>query len=323
MSITHEMTSPPVRSAVPKHAGLRKKGQQLSTLPFDPNDLTRRLLPVLAEQRRHEAIDEKKRREQEAIKFKVADTERRRAQRAEKARSRKGPGASKKNETPQSTAPSKDLKKRRSLALIWRRSSHAPIESEPIPTYHHVPKQAAEQFKRNATPHKIQENEVPKLSLTAVRYHMLGDKALISDDPRLAPSERTKALKNAQSARELTLGRNQFQWSNKLGRSSTGDLGERRQSLRLDLQDIDESDDPSIPSPTIVSGKNRTDWTQGDELKKTKSRKSHLLGRVDSIWTLRVKSGAASRPDEKDATLSSGTETPKTPKSSFFWRLKR
>ena len=184
---------------------------------LDPNDLTRRLYVVLAEQKAH--------------------AERRRRARGEPSNSKDSVGTAlsgRGRETRQKTAepPADLITELRRTESTKHKPSH-PATSGPAPdsqseAYHHVPQEAAKQFTRTTTVENMRDsNLVHKLSKHALKFHLEGPKALRTgggntnantntkdngpSEPALAPAELTRALQQTQSQRDKLLDRNQFQ----------------------------------------------------------------------------------------------------------------
>jgi hypothetical protein len=177
---------------------------------LDPNDLTRRLYVVLAEQKAH--------------------AERRRRARGEPSNSKDSVGtapSARGRETRQKAAkpPADLITELRRTESTKHTPSHTaaagPAPDSQSEAYHHVPQEAARQFTRTTTVENMRDsNLVHKLSKHALKFHLEGPKALRPSNndanngpskPALAPAELTRALQQTQSQRDKLLDRNQFQ----------------------------------------------------------------------------------------------------------------
>ncbi|EAQ86606.1 hypothetical protein CHGG_07859 [Chaetomium globosum CBS 148.51] len=188
--------------------GPYKAASKVPAGQLDPNDLTRRLYIVLAEQKAH--------------------AERRRRARGDPSHSKDSMGttlSAQSRETRQRAAePPADL-----VTELRRTEStkHKPAPDSHPEAYHHVPQEAAKQFTRTTTVENMRDSSlVHKLSKHALKFHLEGPKALrpvgsnnnnnnnhssTSNPAILAPAELTRALQQNQSQRDKLLDRNQFQ----------------------------------------------------------------------------------------------------------------
>ncbi|KAH6640823.1 hypothetical protein F5144DRAFT_590223 [Chaetomium tenue] len=206
--------------------GPYKAASKVPAGQLDPNDLTRRLYVVLAEQKAH--------------------AERRRRARGEPSNSKDSVGtalSARSRETRQRAAepPADLITELRRTESTKHKPSH-PATTKPAPdshpeAYHHVPQEAAKQFTRTTTVENMRDSSlVHKLSKHALKFHLEGPKALrpsgnnnnthhnhssTSDPTILAPAELTRALQQNQSQRDKLLDRNQFQRTHILEEATT------------------------------------------------------------------------------------------------------
>ncbi|KAK3297616.1 uncharacterized protein B0H64DRAFT_473702 [Chaetomium fimeti] len=175
---------------------------------FDPNELTRRLYVVLAEQKVH--------------------AERRRRARGETSNQKDGHGqvsSSRSKEARQKAAepPADLITELRRTESTKHKPSH-PATAGPGPdsqseAYRHVPQEAAKQFTRTTTVENMRDTSlIHKLSKHALKFHLEGPKSVRpgggsngAPEPALAPGELTRALQQTQTQRNQLLDRNQFQ----------------------------------------------------------------------------------------------------------------
>ncbi|KAK3387136.1 hypothetical protein B0H63DRAFT_150486 [Podospora didyma] len=214
---------------------------------FDPDELSRRLCMVLADQKAHA---ERKRR----------------ARAAAEAGSSKGAKENNSNNnhrhhphTSESSSKShKPAEASTDLISELRRSRSAKHSShhnnnnnstdatgtatgdggEPT-EYHHVPNQAAKQFARTTTVDVMRENNVlHHLSGRALKFHIEGGRTVrpvttgaatttTTTEPMVAPAELSRVLRYNQHQRDKALDRNQFQRTRKLEEAAQMDA-ERR-----------------------------------------------------------------------------------------------
>jgi hypothetical protein len=199
-----------------------KAPAKLAEGQFDPDDLTRRLYVVLAEQKAH--------------------AERRQRTRAELSSRKDGLGLSSSIRHRNGLRLSRETREKPAgppadLVTALRRSgsakhnpSHtaatqmAPEDAAaPSEPYHHVPQEAAKQFTRTTTVENRRNSDlVHKLSKQALKFHTEGIRAVHpgagasasnggASETALSPAELTRALQQSQSHRERLLERNQFQ----------------------------------------------------------------------------------------------------------------
>ncbi|KAM0254747.1 hypothetical protein ACHAQJ_006463 [Trichoderma viride] len=227
------------RLQVPKPQPQRPKA-------FDPEDLTRRLHVVLAEQK---TLAEKKKRARAAVEAE------RQANAAAVARNAHVLHPGRHGIPLGPTAPSTYIQKKqvtasKSHAKIAPRdsiehpakteklqkagmknsttsSSNRNSEDTPPSNYRHVPQVAASQFARTTTTETVTEKHLlHKLSRQAMKFHMQGPNASAGmATANLAPSEQNKAIRRVQSMRERQYERNQFQHTHTL--ATTAEMDEK------------------------------------------------------------------------------------------------
>ncbi|KAH6608002.1 hypothetical protein Trco_004315 [Trichoderma cornu-damae] len=254
-----------------RHHGQKPKPQPQRPTPFDPDDLTRRLHVVLAEQK---ANAERKKRARAAVEAQ------RQANAAAVARNASVLHPGQRGIPLGPTAPSTYIQKKEitaSKSLVGdasRRSSEFPAKADkthkagmknsttsssdrnsgdtPPSSYRHVPQVAASQFARTTTAETVLEKHLMhKLSRQAMKFHMQGPNAAAAGlAPDLAPSEQNKALRRVQSMRERQYERNQFQHSHTL--AATAEVDEKLASAAphtfqeyLRSKGLDLVDEPS------------------------------------------------------------------------------
>ncbi|GFP58283.1 hypothetical protein TASIC1_0010009400 [Trichoderma asperellum] len=235
----------PYRGPVKGSSRNQASKQSRQSKALDPEDLTRRLQIVLAEQK---AVAEKKKRARAAVEAE------RQANAAAAARNASVLHPGQHGIPLGPTAPSTYIQKKQITAskshgkLISRDSSeHAPkterlqvagmknstsssnrnSEDAAPSNYRHVPQVAASQFARTTTTETVTEKHLlHKLSRKAMKFHMEGPNAMASMAASdLTPSEQNKALRRVQSMREKQYERNQFQHSHTL--ATTAEIDEK------------------------------------------------------------------------------------------------
>ncbi|KAK1772396.1 hypothetical protein QBC33DRAFT_575004 [Phialemonium atrogriseum] len=229
MSYTREqaVAKPPARPVKPKirPTAMTPQGH------FDPDELSRRLYLVMADQRAHS--ERKRRARAEAAKSKEAEAE------AEASTSASAPPRD--GETAPAAGQSKDpsaaphrsrsadistdliseLRKQKSTHSNTQRKPSKLAMAPPASTtssepsqYHHVPREAAKQFARTTTVGGMRESGlIHKLSETALKFHLGGlhSNRNVEGDASLGPFQLTRSLQRGQSQRERIYDRNQFQ----------------------------------------------------------------------------------------------------------------
>ncbi|KAJ4306945.1 hypothetical protein N0V88_000318 [Collariella sp. IMI 366227] len=185
--------------------------------PFDPDDLTRRLYVVLAEQKAQ--AERKQRARQERV-------QRKDGQRVSSTnRPRDGaPRPAREERKPKPAAPPADLitELRRSGSSKRNKPSRpapdAAADEPPQPPttqHHYIPREAAKQFTRTTTVENMRGSNsdlVHTLSKRALKYHTDGPRHTTTHQNTItSPSELSRALQQSQAHREKVLDRNQFQ----------------------------------------------------------------------------------------------------------------
>ncbi|PON20936.1 hypothetical protein TGAM01_v210221 [Trichoderma gamsii] len=236
----------PYRGPVKGSSRNQASKQSRQSKALDPEDLTRRLQVVLAEQK---AVAERKKRARAAVEAE------RQANAAAAARNASVLHPGQHGIPVGPTAPSTFIQKKQITAskshgkLISRESSeHAPkaeklqkagrknstssssdrnSEDAAPSNYRHVPQFAASQFARTTTVETVTEKHLlHKLSKQAMKFHMEGPNAMASMAASdLTPSEQNKALRRVQSMRERQYERNQFQHNHTL--ATTAEIDEK------------------------------------------------------------------------------------------------
>lgn len=192
----------------------RKAPAKVAEGQFDPDELSRRLFVVLAEQKAHADRRQRARGELSNCKDGLGPSS--------GTRHRNGPKQAR--ETRQKLAePPADLitALKRSESAKHKPSHAAPTQTAPDETgaqpeaYHHVPQEAAKQFTRTTTvEHRPNGDLVHKLSKQALKFHTEGPRTVrpgAGSETALSPAELTRALQQTQSHRDRLLERNQFQ----------------------------------------------------------------------------------------------------------------
>ncbi|KAK4154283.1 hypothetical protein C8A00DRAFT_42941 [Chaetomidium leptoderma] len=207
---------------------------------LDPNELTRRLYVVLAEQK--------------------AYAERR--QRAHRTKDGLGASSSTRHRDGLRTGRQKPAEPPADLITELRRTESARRKQAPHmaaavpasdagaiepPQYHHVPKEAAKQFTRTTTVENMRNSSdlVHKLSKRALQFHTDGPKTVRpggggggngngngSSETAITPAELSRALQQTQTQRDRLLERNQFQRSRILEEAARQDHHQEQQSPR-------------------------------------------------------------------------------------------
>lgn len=242
----------PYRGPVKGSSRNQASKQSRQSKALDPEDLTRRLQVVLAEQK---AIAERKKRARAAVEAE------RQANAAAAARNasvlhpgqhgiplgptapstfiqKKQVTASKSHGKLMSRDSSEHAPKAEKLQKVGRKdstssSSNRNSEDAAPSNYRHVPQYAASQFARTTTTETVTEKHLlHKLSRQAMKFHMQGPNAMASMAASdLTPSEQNKALRRVQSMRERQYERNQFQHNHTL--ATTAEIDEKPASSAL------------------------------------------------------------------------------------------
>lgn len=322
-------------------ATTRPKQRSQSQYPdrLDPQDLTRRLNVVLAEQK--------------------ARSERRKRAKAEAARAAESGGAA-----TVAVAPAQPETTHPDTARPHRSTDDAAHEEA------YVPQTAAAQFERTTTTKttaadsKTHQSHVHRLSRRALKFHLSGPTIPALTDPAATTADQARALKKAQQEREKVLERNQFQRDRLLEEAAEAEQERELRNRQLQLHSIEArlsgarfSEDHGETAPRLsgsdflkklesresaVDGlecaelphdvnEHRVDWTQSDERDgagpKDKSAGPRLR-KPESIWTLkgRLTRHRYGRPEKTGSRgsddVAPGFEKPKSPITEFFARLK-
>ncbi|KAI1431743.1 hypothetical protein GGR50DRAFT_42703 [Xylaria sp. CBS 124048] len=272
MAYSRELASafpPPMKMQVP--APISETGKQRrqfqrrsQSMPFDPDDLSRRLLVVLAEREAEKEKDLRRQKRADAFLH---------PRRAQAAREHHHPylegntnattakttrttwavsDATAHAERPSKPKSKPSLQERLRHRAFASSSSTALVPPAPAPApappqlghaanvavngitvYRHVPEQAAAQFSRTTTaanmPH---ETEVPSLSASALRFYSEGTSS-VHHENTTSPAKQRTFLQRARDHRERLRTRNQFQdpipdgnESRRASRSGPGGVGE-------------------------------------------------------------------------------------------------
>lgn len=326
----------------------RPKQRAQHPTPFDPEDLSRRLNVVLAEQK--------------------ARSDRRRKARTEAERSG--------NTAPPDSARNPPTAPRAEKERAARHSrDHATLDmalrkpSQPAHDEAYVPKVAAAQFELTTTTAetKAHQDQIHKLSLRAMKFHLGGAGGATSTEPTAA--DQTRALRKALNERDKILERNQFQRDRVLEEAAEAEQERELRQKQHQMNSIearlsgarfseDHSDAAAAKRLSVGEllnkqdsrdsaeghecaelqhnvSEHRVDWTQSDETKGGKIKpkpSSARLRKPESLWALKGRLGSLTKHGrEEKAALRAvdegpvATETPKSPKSpitEFFARLK-
>lgn len=211
----------------PQRAPVRVHGTVPAHLiPFDPEELTRRLYIVQAEQK---AYSERKRRakveaERQAKAAGVGDLSERKARakgstaraNAARAHTKDNPEKQKSHDhiSPTHQSASKQIQQLDETATTSTKSAAKVNDNRPSSPYHHIPQVAASQFTRTTTAGNPDDAHVHSLSKKAMKFHLDGpnaDQDLRAAESNLAPRDTVRTLRRVQSQREEQYERNQFQ----------------------------------------------------------------------------------------------------------------
>lgn len=198
-------------------------------IPFDPEELTRRLYLVQAEQKAY--ADRKRRVRVEAERqAKVATIGESQAQKkVDRTRPTSHPNSDRshhsrgnnpdvrksqdKIRTKHDSSPQQHSHSHRRTGSVASTSSgHKPNE-EAASSYHHKPQVAASQFARTTTVENADDAHIHSLSKKAMKFHLDGPNANHDLRPLydIGPRDAARNLRRAQSQREKQYERNQFQ----------------------------------------------------------------------------------------------------------------
>ncbi|POR32317.1 Uncharacterized protein TPAR_07480 [Tolypocladium paradoxum] len=224
----------------PAKATSRQKLRPSQSQPIDPNELTRRLYIVIAEQK---AQSERKKRARAEAERRArhcpsgADTGRDKVEDATpftavREKSPNLPTQQQKNNDKHDGEPQK-AKAERTASKTSTGSGHKEGEDGHPSTYRHVPQVAALQFARTTTVESPTNRLlVHKLSKKAVKFHMEAPNAnseICAAGPNASPFEQAQALRRAQSMRGRQYERNQFHHMPTL--ETTAELDEKQAHL--------------------------------------------------------------------------------------------
>lgn len=300
-------------------------------MPFDPEDLSRRLRVVQAQQN--------------------ARSEQRRARAADAAR--KGQAPDKPAQAGTSVGARPEAPRRRSRDEGSSRNRSQP--TGPRPQTHYIPQNAASQFATTTTADNMTNPRViHRLSHKALKFHLSGPNAAIPADSNTAPIDQSRALRDAQEQRDRVYERNQFQRDRILEAAAEADEEREKQQPKHSFEDylsnsrrsqdvakrmsggdplaVQKSQDTvesNAAIPPHDPNEHRVDWTQSDEPTGGKSKSK--LRKPESIWTLRGRLGSLTKHGREEKTIMShipedslnvGGASLKSPKSSFFARLR-
>ncbi|KAM0329142.1 hypothetical protein ACHAQA_004438 [Verticillium albo-atrum] len=332
----------------------RPTQQPSHPVPFDPEDLSRRLSAVLAQQN--------------------ARADKKRATRTDSTRRAKlalgHPSATSRPKDAASTA-----------AHPKARASPPPKKDDPAvyalsdDNGSYIPRVAAAQFARTTTAADMAHQGLAhKLSRKVLKSHRTGGDpgaAMPAMPPNPVASTMTSAELPSDPARTRSMGRKSHAHRDKAhdraqhqvnlqrdrileAAAEAGDFQGRHPkrhtiegplALGTGPQPTDEQGDDATrrvsmgdllgrPNPNELAGGNadepevprhdvnehRVDWTQSDERPKT--RPTPLIRKADSIWTLRGRLGSLTKNSRDDKSPLVDGESPKSPKAGFFARFK-
>ncbi|KAK3186111.1 hypothetical protein K4F52_005101 [Lecanicillium sp. MT-2017a] len=320
-----------------------QRPRQQQPRPFDPEELSRRLYLVIAEQK----AQAEKRRRFKADAARSGTSSRRPVNVEEKARRRtsaKAERPSKHDDRPHPPRIDSNGSDRSFVERAKRASSKKAKDTDTTGFFdsdgHYIPQVAASQFARTTLGDIVSEPDkglIHKLSRKAVKYHMQGPTAAreVTDAP---PCEQAKALRRAQSTRERNYERNQFQHPTSLlpldeaavfdapvidekqmkasRRKSTGSFLGKSDPVRHSaeyppIMTILEKQ-PTYDHCEVIGNpdEHRVDWSQSDEANRHSRPESPVVRKQDSRWPLRVRLGSFNKhaKDEKATLPASGAD---------------
>ena len=204
-------TSNLVKRPPPPKGYSQKRPRGQYPRPFDPDELTRRLYIVLAEQKAH--AEQKRRFKAETARSGTLARPPANAQEKSRRRVTLMEDAPRRKDSHAAGHGSGERPKRSSSRKTKEADVPAPHTEVFGPDGHYIPQVAAAQFARTTLGDAASEQDkslVHKLSRKAMKYHMQGSNVAreVTDAP---PCEQAKALRRAQSTRERNYERNQFQ----------------------------------------------------------------------------------------------------------------
>ncbi|KND94481.1 hypothetical protein TOPH_00898 [Tolypocladium ophioglossoides CBS 100239] len=204
----------------PAKATSRQKLRPSQLQPFDPDELTRRLYTVIAEQKAHSERKKQARAEAERRARHYpsgADTDKYKDKDAApltvvKEKPPNLPTQQHKTDDKHKGEPQK-VKLERTASKTSKGPGHNEGEDGNSSSYRHIPQVAASQFARTTTVESPTDRLlVHKLSKKAMKFHMEGPNAnpeIRAVGPDASPFEQARALRRAQSMRERQYERNQ------------------------------------------------------------------------------------------------------------------
>lgn len=195
-------------------------------VPFDPEELTRRLYIVQAEQKAY--VERKRRAKVEADRqAKVASVGNSSEKLARGTKSTSHSNASggsgketrateipKPHERPNPTHQQSQKSHRFDGVATSTKPSTKVHDDRPASPYHHVPQVAAAQFTRTTTVGNPDDAHFHSLSKKAMKFHLDGpnaDQEMRTAESNLTVRDATRTLRRVQSQREEQYERNQFQ----------------------------------------------------------------------------------------------------------------
>ncbi|KFA47393.1 hypothetical protein S40293_05396 [Stachybotrys chartarum IBT 40293] len=249
--------------------------------PFDPDDLTRRLYAVLAEQKTQ--AERKRRARTDAEKRTHGEPKPRKGGLAESSQ----PKINNVNKTPKAHAVPKPSSAKAAqsdhargstkgdeLHRSTSKSSKENDADEPkLAPYHHVPQVAASQFAVTTNSDRLGELPlVHKLSRPAMKFHMEGPNAsreVAELGADASPTAQVRALRRAQSQRERQYDRNHFQQTHSLRR----------------VQEAEDRENGEAPQRHTFEAQERPTWVENTNLSETRRQSTgtmlaKTLGRV-------------------------------------------
>ncbi|TLD25021.1 hypothetical protein PspLS_05711 [Pyricularia sp. CBS 133598] len=215
-------------------------------------------------------------------------------------------------------------------------SSEGAAKEDAQPSHPYVPREAALQFSVTTTAISMREGTgtsglVRRLSRSALKLHLSRDEQQKASSGRKSESNQVHGGRIAEEEVEgHPSGTSDHQEENKRG--SKGLYPERKdedpnaRDSQVVPDSLDRHSSNTPPPPQVkplhisIANEHRVDWTQSDEVKKTKL--SPLLRRPVSTWTLR---GRLVSKEKGSFSNEVGPESPelKSPKYSFSARFRR
>ncbi|KAG9257401.1 uncharacterized protein F5Z01DRAFT_385235 [Emericellopsis atlantica] len=215
-------------------------------------------------------------------------------------------------------------------------------------SYHHTPQVAAAQFERTTAVEQVEGMNIHRLSHPAVRFHIGGPHGEAAQDQASDPRDIVQRLQRVRSQRDREYARNQFQTPQSLEevdgfggcrhqQRHTLDTYPEGQTTRSSIfppsdtvrdmmgtsNHVEHRDDEELASNGRTSGAGprdtRQDWTQSDEVreKQTMNAAPPKIRKAASKWRLRLSGHHKSREEDDDPPLPgimSPEESEKAPK---------